>query len=364
MRHLASVKRITSLTPIEGKDRIVVADVSGWTVIVNKADFNVGDLCVYCEPDSILPEKPEFEFLKKRSWKESLNGYLISVMKMSGVVSQGIVFPVSILTTRGISEVTENLDVTEMLGVKKYDSETPEEPLKNTPLFSKFMKYRAFRFFYNQYRKVFPKPDKSWPHFISKTDEERVQNCVSLLERREGSFCYVTEKLDGSSATYAYHNGKFIVASRNCWLHKPDGSKYWQLAQKLGMKEKLKKFVKERKLRSVVIQGELVGPGIQQNKYKLPGLYFYVFNVFLNGDKCMLPSDLMLYCGSMELNTVPILEHNFILHGSVNNILELSKGTSKLYGIEREGIVVRDKNRAFSFKAINPEFLVKHVYPK
>ena len=62
MRKLASVKRISDIHHIEGRDRIVLANVDGWSVIVKKDEFDIGDLCVYIEIDSVLPPKPEFEF--------------------------------------------------------------------------------------------------------------------------------------------------------------------------------------------------------------------------------------------------------------------------------------------------------------
>ena len=89
MRTLASIKEIAALHPIEGKNRIELAIIDGWSVIVKKNEFQVGDKCVYCEIDSVLPEKPEFEFLRNKNFR-------IKTMKMGGVISQGICFPLSI----------------------------------------------------------------------------------------------------------------------------------------------------------------------------------------------------------------------------------------------------------------------------
>ena len=85
MRQLASVKKIASLNPIPGKDRIELATVDGWTVIVKKGEFWVDGPCVYVEIDSVLPDKPEFEFLRPKDFR-------IRTMKMAGVISQGICF--------------------------------------------------------------------------------------------------------------------------------------------------------------------------------------------------------------------------------------------------------------------------------
>lgn len=111
MRTLASIKEIAALHPIEGKDRIELAVIDGWSVIVKKNEFQVGDRCVYCEIDSVLPEKPEFEFLRNKNFR-------IKTMKMGGVISQGICFPLSILPE---SEYKVGDDVTDIMGVKQYE---------------------------------------------------------------------------------------------------------------------------------------------------------------------------------------------------------------------------------------------------
>ena len=86
MRKLASIQKIEWIRPIEGKDRIVLAGILGWQVIVKKDEFQVGDLCVYVEIDSQLPEKPEYEFLRPKKFR-------IRTMKMGGVLSEGICLP-------------------------------------------------------------------------------------------------------------------------------------------------------------------------------------------------------------------------------------------------------------------------------
>lgn len=96
MRKLASVQTILKLEPIEGRDRIELATILGWRVITNKG-FNVGDLVVYVEVDSILPERAEFEFLRKNCYSEKKGGFFIRTMKLANTLSQGIIFPLSIL---------------------------------------------------------------------------------------------------------------------------------------------------------------------------------------------------------------------------------------------------------------------------
>lgn len=93
-RKLATIQKITKLEPIPGADNIEKATVLGWELVVKKGEFKEGDLCVYIEIDSILPEKPEFEFLRERKFR-------IRTIKLRNTYSQGICFPIKILENYG-----------------------------------------------------------------------------------------------------------------------------------------------------------------------------------------------------------------------------------------------------------------------
>jgi len=167
MRKLASIQRIKSLERIDGADAIEKATVLGWQLVVKKGEFNVGDLCVYCEIDSQMPDRPEFEFLKPR-------GMRIRTIRLRGQVSQGICFPLSILP-EGIT-LGEGADCTDVLGISKYEPPIPA-------CLNGIVK-------------------GAFPGFIPKTDETRVQVLQHILDEFEGARCYVTEKLDGTSCTF------------------------------------------------------------------------------------------------------------------------------------------------------------------
>src|ERR1700744_3519324 len=116
MRKLASIQMIRSLEPIEGADAIEKATVLGWQLVVKKGEFRVGDLCIYCEIDSVMPDRPEFEFLRPR-------GMRIKTIRLRGQVSQGICLPVSILPAGTVLE--ENIDCTDILEITKYEPPIP-----------------------------------------------------------------------------------------------------------------------------------------------------------------------------------------------------------------------------------------------
>lgn len=363
MRKLASVQEISNIEPIEGKDRIVLATVEGWKVIVRKNEFNVGDRCVYIEIDSIMPEKLEFEFLRPKHFK-------IKTMKMGNVYSQGICFPMSILPD-GYYEKGQN--VTEILGVKKIDEyqeeadaqkDTKQSKLKSILFRHKATRWLAKLLYSNKNKKA------KFPEFISKTDEERIQNIPEMVNDKS-LFC-ATEKIDGTSATYYVIKEKpfgrynLHVCSRNLEVTNKDTS-YWKILDKYKIKEFLIMMAKIRKVKWICLQGEIIGPGIQGNKYKLNDIDFYGFNLVIpgttyNNPACnhRMPS---LYsrnvAGTFGIKWVPIVNESMYLPDSVEEILKFADGTSEIENVSREGIVFRSLDGKKSFKAVSNKFLIE-----
>lgn len=331
MRQLASIQKIISLTPIPNADSIELAKVLGWNVVVKKGEFKVGDLVIYCEIDSILPsDNPSFSFLEK-------NKYRIRTVKMRGQISQGICFPLSILPN-GIG-VVEGLDVTDILKITKYE---PTNIVNSQDAKGNF------------------------PSFIPKTDETRVQNLQRQLNNNKDILCYITEKLDGSSITIYRKDNEFGVCSRNIDL-KEGNNKFWNTVNQYNTKENLEKWnninIYSFDLNNIALQGELIGEGIQGNKYNLKGYEIYIFSAFnIKEQKYYDYFDLINICSLLNLNIVPMLIDNHSLTNSIDFYLDLSIGKSKLNDkIEREGIVIRNMDgNTISFKAINNNFLLKY----
>lgn len=360
MRTLASIKRISDILPIEGKDRIVLAVVDGWNVIVQKSQFNIGDYCVYVEIDSVLPEKPEFEFLRSKNFR-------IKTMKMAGVISQGICFPLDILPPkiRGGS-YNLNEDVTDVIGIKQYEPTMDIEKItENSSVKKKYpnclMRMAWFR------KLVLPKKQqKGFPEFISKTDETRIQNMPFILKDKRSWIA--TEKVDGQSGTFCLvrHKAKipfmrdkyeYIVCSRNLRLYAKDNSSYWQVSDKYHIENALRNMIGERDW--IAIQGECVAPNVQGNKYKVSEPDLYVFNLLYPTARM---ESLMAknICQQHGLKFVPIVDTNYVLPDTVNEVLDYAHGQSQLYDTLREGIVFRSKDGKQSFKAVDPLFLLKH----
>lgn len=356
MRRLATIREITEIQPIEGRDRIALATVDGWHVIVTKEDFNVGTKCVYCEIDSVLPEKPEFEFLRSKKFR-------IRTMKMAGVISQGICFPLTILPVKKDgSEYEIGEDVTDIIGVKQYE-ETMDNDKEVAPSKSK-KKYPAFLMRFKWFRRlVLPKKTKGgFPSFVSKTDEERIQNMPWVLKDKQEWIA--TEKIDGQSGTFALvkHKGwfrtqyEYIVCSRNLRLGNHDGSSYWRVSDKYEIENVLKNMIGNHEW--IAIQGECIGPKIQKNKYRVTDCDLFVFNlIYPNGRVGSRLAKSM--CEQHGLNFVPILDEHVILPDTVDEVLAYAHGNSELADTLREGIVFRTPDGKQSFKAVDPEFLLK-----
>ncbi len=357
-RKLAHVERIEWIKPIEGKDRIALAGVLGWSVIVQKDEYNVGDKVVFCEIDSVLPEKPEFEFLRKKNFR-------IKTMKLGNALSQGICFPMTILPD-GNYEI--GADVTDDIGVKQYEPTMDKEqevPSKTvtTKRYPKFlMRCKWFR------NLVLPKKQvKEFPDFVSKTDETRIQNVPYYLEYNVKWIA--TEKIDGQSGTFTLrrirqksllHKEKFdfAVCSRNLRISEPDNSSYWSVAKKYNMEQVLKYLIGDNEW--IAIQGECVAPNVQGNKYKVSEPDLYVFNVITPSGRMgsVEARDLMARHG---LKFVPIIDEAVNLKGlTVDEVLEYATGKSELLDTLREGIVFRTEDGKCSFKAVSPDFLIKH----
>lgn len=345
MRKMASVQVVREITPIEGADSIELAKVLGWNVVVKKGEFKQGERVVFCEVDSLLPENAEYEFLRKSSYRAPImangteiqrGGFKIKTIKLRGQVSQGLVLPVSVL---GDKQCYVGEDVSEELGIIKYESAASLGLISGGPGRSK----------------------GPFPSFFSKTDEDRIQARPELLDVFGSSGTVVTEKLDGTSMTAFLINGQFGLCSRNLWLDETDaGHQIVRYAQEHRLHETLAGLSWTLGF-EVCVQGELIGPGIQSNKYGLKQHEFRVFNLIRSSGNEKIDPRL---AGS-HFSVVPPLEPIDIgsLGGDkVSALVELSRGKSLLNpSTHREGIVVRSaKNQSLSFKVINPDFLLKN----
>lgn len=350
MRKLASIQSVSQIESIRNADAIERVRVLGWWVVCKKGEYAVGDQVVYCEIDALLPERPEFEFLRANCFKPAIvdgdkvvqpAGFRIRTVKIRGQVSQGICFPLSILPEGDQPGI--DTDVTEQLGIRKYE---PPMPVG-----------------------LSGRVKGAFPSFLSKTDETRVQVLETVLDENRGRDFVMTEKLDGSSFTAFLRDGEFGICSRNLWMEEADeANASARLAKSINLKSRLKMIQAEFGFQPVV-QGELIGPGVQKNKYKLKELQLHVFNLInLENLRCVDHADFGRILKQVGLTAVPEVGVLQLGH-SVDELVELSIAKSVLNkDVQREGLVFRPPVEQYettlggrlSFKVINPKFLLKY----
>ena len=403
-RELAYVVAIDEIRPIEGYDRVEYARVGGWWVIIRKDQFKVGDLAIYIEVDSRVPEQEPFMFLDKRSFK-------VKTLKMCKVISQGLLMsPEDFGWTKGEDadgvplidigkEATNDLPylnagdfLTQKLGItyadaadnkRKANSEDKYKKMaqRNGKLFSKqpfrwlmkrdWGKKLLFIFFGK-------KKDKrgAWPSWVVKTDEERCQNMPWLFPGNPDEEYIATEKVDGTSTTFTMkgHGRKreFYVCSRNVVFDKPDKGCYYdtnvyvEMAEKYNIENVLASILDIYKgdLDFVTIQGETYGEGIQKRDYGLKGHDLKVFNLifgFSNGEvKRFNPKDMREFLKAYDIPCVDIVDEHFKIPATCDELLAAAGGESTIDGGMREGLVFRSYDGAKSFKAVDNAFLLKY----
>lgn len=416
-RELAYIVKIDAIEPIPGRDRVECARVGGWTCMVPKGAFQPYDLGIYFEIDSRVPiEKEVFAFCAKYNGKIKTQkfktpdgqfwsqGLLMSAADFGGVCYQdgdGTMY----LHFGKDSFFGENDDMpagtflTEKLGVTYADDSDNKRKAKSNPdakinaalgrhpaiakRWGKFIKKHKFArwlFMFLFGRKSDKK--KEWPAFVKKTDEERVQNLAPIIPSFAKEKWIATEKVDGTSTTFAIKRGKgkkydFYVCSRNvvmnipgkektCYYAQTDGNVYTEMAAKYNMEKVLVDMLnscKDTTCTSIVIQAETYGGSIQKRNYHLKEHDMAIFNIIYNysdgtSDRLnpMEGAELAKKLGLPYVPVIGIID----LPDTCDGILALAGGPSKLDGDPREGLVFRSLDGVKSFKAVDNNFLVKY----
>ncbi|MDO5441647.1 MAG: RNA ligase family protein, partial [Bacillota bacterium] len=264
MRKLASIQRIWKIEPIEGADKIELANVLGWQCVINKGKFKPMDEAVYFEVDSFLPLRPEFEFLRASSYKKNDilgEGFKLKTMRFKGEISQGLILPINLFPEIPKDHKIGD-DVTSLLGVRKWEVE--EKITTGGTVIG------------------------TLPYDIPHTDETRIQSEPGLINEFAGLEYYISTKCDGSSHSVGIDPDGFHVTGHN-YEYKDDGKcSFYEFVKQHGIKDKMEQFASNNRLKEFTIQGEFCGPGIQQNRLKLVKAEWYVFTIRENGKRVNL----------------------------------------------------------------------------
>lgn len=413
-KKLAYGVKIKEIREIPGADRIELATVMDYTVVVKKGEYKPGDMGIYVEVDSLLPDGldselsikynllknheigknltdeerenamkeiqsqskyPYFEFLRDKKFK-------IKSMKLSkfGVISQGILFrPVDLGIT---DKVKDGQDFTIQFNITEIVQDAEEAGLntgkKDGWLVRKLMRYKWFR----NWRKRHNIAEVWDPTFPGKSDEENVQKIYSKMFAQYADKEWVaTEKLEGQNITvysevvngwFGRKTKRIGVCSRTRELN-PNGNShgFWDTVKRLHLDEKIKNIPGEWFCR-----GEHVGPGIQGNIYKLPRteVYFFDFYKKVDGKWVKLNFDESIaFAKKWDLPFVPVLDEHYKLpEGHTNDkgvfvsgadIMLQQSDKNTVFGNnlshKREGFVLRLKDDYnVSFKVKNPNYSI------
>lgn len=316
-RQLVAYERILDLQPIPDADRIEVATVRGWKVVVRKGEFQVGDKVVYFEIDSALPlDDLRFAFLEPQGVKvlDGKNYHVLRTARLRGQFSQGLVLPADQFSD-GLPEI------------EKYEKPLPigEEAITG-----------------------------HYPHdWAIKTDAIRIQDLYKFMDQINELNWTATEKIDGTSTTFINDGLVLRIATRNYELEVTPSLLRYKVATEMGIMDLLPE--------GYAIQGELFGPSIQGNPLNMKKVSFRAFNLFKHGELVPYdewPEDLV------EIR-VPTLD--LTLPDTLESIVEQADGLKSAISPDRraEGIVwhcgtpqeflgARD-----GFKAINNTYLAK-----
>jgi len=331
LRKLASIQRVTSVSPIPDADRIEAAQILGWQVVIRKGELKPGDLCVYFEIDSVLPFGDWNEFLRNKDKPDK--PIRLKTQRFRGQISQGLAMPLNVLPLEN-RDWQEGDDVTSLLRVEKYEPPIPAQ------LSGQVCSGR--------------------PSYAPMTDEQRIQSEPGLIDEFKGHEVYITQKIHGTSATFAHCDGEFHVCGRNWCYYESEKNTYWQVFKSYNLEEKLKRAG------NYVVQGEIAGPGINENWLKLKHHQLFVFNVIeVAGRRYLDFEEFKQFCSDYELPTVPVIQI-VSFEFDMDELLEMAKG-KYASGKPQEGIVIRPTKEFMSrvlggrasFKVINNDFLLK-----
>lgn len=411
-RELCYIVSIDAIEPIVGSDNCEAAVVGGWKIMTRKNTFKVGDLAVYFEIDSKVPEKEPFMFLQSKHFKIKTQKYTFG--GKGNFISQGLLmtltdfpdlFEYDIVTGAGwiytykakpnikkAEDAIVNIHdgLTELLGVKYSvveDNKRKSNSNKYTKMVSRhqklFRKNKLVKWLYQRkwgkellFLFLGKKSDKrTWPDWVRKTDEERVQNLPQLFPG-DNTEWIVTEKIDGSSTTFTMRGRgrreQYYVCSRNVCFDKPEKNEklfydtniYEEMAEKYDIQNKLRQILEEHKdWDFITIQGETFGPSVQKRNYNLQEREFNAFNLVYgtkeNSYIRMNSIDMKILLDKYQIPSVPILDKHYKLPQTIEEMINYADGSSTIDGELREGVVLRTYDGINSFKAVSNQFLIK-----
>lgn len=344
---IVDVCKIVKVENHPNADRLDLVTVKGWTCIVGRDNYTVGDLVIYCPPDSIIPEniieEYKLEFLKKCG--------RVGTIKLRKCISQGL-----ILNIPEGKNWKEGKEVSKELGITKYEPPVSRISLNSGGKHTK---------------------KKKNPLFDKYTNIENIKNYNTVF--KEGDIVVITEKIHGTNFragnlprykdnlwgkmlsflfgkyefVYGSHNVQKTVTNIKMGFYGEDV--YGRIAKKYNLKE----IIPE----DYILYGEIYGKGIQELEYGMDDIDVRFFDVKYKGTYLNY-HDCVTFCLNKQLPRVPVIHLGMYKAECLKNHTE---GNSLLAFTQiREGCVVKSVKEKYThtvgrkiLKSINPEYLCK-----
>jgi RNA ligase (TIGR02306 family) len=324
---LASIELISDIQPHPNADKLDLAKVLGYTCIIEKGKYKVGDAVVLIQPDTVLPDESWAEVFKKKSNR-------VKAIRLRGCWSFGIVMPVATFfdDVKSVMDFAPGTEVSHLIGVTKYEAPQPQQLDAKGHL----------------------------PFGLGKTDEERYQN---ILDLPFGEVVDVTLKIDGQSATYYCHKDRQTgewttgICSRSLEMKPECSNNYTNIDRKYGILNNLQDYCKFHDV-SLALRGEIYGNGIQghgNNPHAKMPLNFAAFSVY-NFDTFQYENagDEHYYANVCHRIGIPVVDHVEKAVLTPELIKHYAEDISEINGRAFEGVVI--KHSTGSFKIINMSY--------
>lgn len=376
-RELVYGVKVDAIHEIPEADKVEVAEVGGWRIMVRKGQFKPGDIAIYFEIDSRVPEEEPFMFLEAKHFKIKTQKYFKGTVISQGLLMSEEDFGWKKGTVKEGEFLTSKLKVVYAEAednVRKGKSKDKYDRMKDRH--GKLFKHKIVRWLFTKswgkkllFKLYGNEMDRlEWPSWVSKTDEERVQNMTWILKDKEPFVA--TEKVDGTSTTatmrkFKGQELKYIVCSRNIAFAKDKKgvwnmtNDYTDIADKLNFESILKTLLERYNLEWVTLQGETYGGNIGKRKY-CEEHRFKAFNLYFSDRGRLGSLEAAEVMKEFGIEWVDIIDKAYVLPDTVEELMKYVEGNSAIDGKPREGIVFRSKDGKKSFKAVSNAYLLKY----
>jgi len=337
---------IEAIKPHPNADRLEIAVIGGWEIVTGKDNYNVGDVVVHIQPESMVPSEwtDTWGVTQYLSWKKDVDSGRVRCARLRGITSFGFLVP-------NESNAPLGTDLAEHYGIVKYD---PPQHLGAGRV------------------------SNEHPLFHRYTNIENLRNHKNSLDYDQELI--VTEKLHGTNSRIGWivtddQKGFDFVVGTHKTQRDPEDCGMYGLPVQL-YKEGLDRLFDNAMqmghpgieeplaIQSFIVFGEIYGAGVQDLHYGAKQEKGYrVFDISINGTYLSW-ENLQSVCAEVGLPTVPVLDYGIF---TFEQLVEFAQGNTTMDDEHvREGIVVRPRfkeltwnNSRMIFKLISDGYMLR-----